>query len=101
MWRHDREGNWSREPVPGDKERIQARCDVLEPGVSRAPVLQESVGLRPCRRGGVRLERQQRALHGLIVVHNYGHGGSGVTLSWGCAGEVVDIVANIIEEQNK
>ena len=74
---------------------------MLEAGVGRAPVLQENVGLRPCRRGGVRLERQQGALHGLTVVHNYGHGGSGVTLSWGCAEEVVGIVANIMEEQNK
>jgi D-amino-acid oxidase len=46
------------------------------------------VGLRPFRQGGVRLERQP----GARLVHNYGHGGSGVTFSWGCAFEVADLV---------
>ncbi len=46
------------------------------------------VGLRPFRQGGVRLERQA----GSRIIHNYGHGGSGVTLSWGCALEVADLV---------
>ncbi len=32
----------------------------------------------------MRLETE-RAADGTPVVHNYGHGGSGVTLSWGCA----------------
>ena len=42
------------------------------------------VGLRPVRRQNVRLEHE--AATGLL--HNYGHGGSGVTFSWGCAREV-------------
>src|SRR5262249_51261359 len=40
------------------------------------------VGLRPFRRSGVRLQKEGR------VIHNYGHGGSGFTVSWGCAEEV-------------
>lgn len=46
------------------------------------------VGLRPFRQDGVRLERQA----GSRLIHNYGHGGSGVTLSWGCALEVADML---------
>jgi D-amino-acid oxidase len=42
------------------------------------------VGIRPARRQSVRLEREP----GSRIVHNYGHGGSGVTFSWGCATEV-------------
>jgi D-amino-acid oxidase len=45
-------------------------------------VIEHQVGLRPVR-GGVRLEEE--ALDGARVIHNYGHGGSGVSLSWGCA----------------
>lgn len=46
-------------------------------------------GLRPAREGGVRLEWDAT----LPVLHNYGHGGSGVTYSWGCAEEVAAMVA--------
>jgi D-amino-acid oxidase len=46
------------------------------------------VGLRPFRRQNVRLETEP----GTRIVHNYGHGGSGVTFSWGCAHEVVEQV---------
>jgi len=45
------------------------------------------VGLRPFRRTGVRLE-SARLTDERPVIHNYGHGGSGFTLSWGCAEEV-------------
>lgn len=47
------------------------------------------VGLRPARELGVRLEWDWR----LPVLHNYGHGGSGVTYSWGCAEEVAYLLA--------
>ncbi|ACC39915.1 FAD-dependent oxidoreductase [Mycobacterium marinum] len=45
------------------------------------------VGLQPFRPGGVRLETQPHTR----IVHNYGHGGAGATLSWGCAHEVADL----------
>lgn len=48
-------------------------------------------GYRPGRRGGVRLELVQE--FGRPVIHNYGHGGGGVTLSWGCAEKVVRLIA--------
>ncbi len=50
------------------------------------------VGLRPFRRQNVRLERES----GTNIIHNFGHGGSGVTFSWGCAQEVVEIVQSLL-----
>ena len=46
------------------------------------------MGLRPSRTE-VRLEEE--IIGSTRVIHNYGHGGAGVTLSWGCADEVVSI----------
>jgi len=54
-------------------------------------VLRRVAGLRPFRDGGVRVEREELA--GRTLVHDYGHGGSGVTLSWGCADEVLALIA--------
>jgi D-amino-acid oxidase len=39
----------------------------------------------------VRLEAEERP-GGRVVWHNYGHGGAGVTLSWGCAEELTAAV---------
>jgi D-amino-acid oxidase len=58
--------------------------------IEKPSVLAERVGLRPFRKSGVRLERDQLS-DGRAVIHNYGHGGAGFTLSWGCAREVVDL----------
>lgn len=65
---------------------ILGRCIELEPRLAGARVLSVAVGLRPGRKC-VRLEREstQRG----AILHNYGHGGAGVTLSWGCANEVL------------
>jgi len=72
---------------PSTTARIVAECSrVLE--IDQPDVLGERVGLRPFRRSGVRVERGQ-LLDGRVLIHNYGHGGSGFTFSWGCAGEAI------------
>lgn len=53
------------------------------------------VGLRPHRDNGVRLEHE-KTTNGMDIVHCYGHSGSGVTLSWGCARDVVDIIKTLL-----
>jgi D-amino-acid oxidase len=58
--------------------------------IEKPNVLAERVGLRPFRKSGVRLERDQLS-EGRAAIHNYGHGGAGFTLSWGCAREVADL----------
>jgi D-amino-acid oxidase len=52
--------------------------------------LAERVGLRPFRKSGVRLERD-RLRDSRTIIHNYGHGGAGFTLSWGCARKVLEL----------
>jgi D-amino-acid oxidase len=59
--------------------------------IDKPRVVAERVGLRPYRKSGVRLERE-KLRDGRPVIHNYGHGGSGFTLSWGCAEEVFKFV---------
>ncbi len=74
---------------PRATSAIVAECSrVLN--IDHPPVLAERVGLRPFRKSGVRLERE-KLRDGRAVIHNYGHGGSGFTLSWGCARNVVDL----------
>jgi D-amino-acid oxidase len=69
--------------------RIVAECSrALK--IGKPNVLAERVGLRPYRKSGVRVERACLS-DGRAVIHNYGHGGSGFTLSWGCAEEVLKI----------
>jgi D-amino-acid oxidase len=82
----DDAGEWSRTPAPETAADILRRAADLVPAVARAKVLRHKVGLRPAR-PEVRLERVGD------VVHCYGHGGAGVTLSWGCADEVAALVA--------
>jgi D-amino-acid oxidase len=80
----DDEGDWSRTPSAGTADDIVRRAADLVPEVAGAAVLRHQVGLRPAR-PEVRLERVGD------VIHCYGHGGAGVTLSWGCADEVLSL----------
>ncbi len=82
--------DWSRVPEPEAAKRIVERCAALRPEVAGARVLGHLVGLRPVRET-VRLEREMRP-DGGVLVHNYGHGGAGVTVAWGCAREAAGLV---------
>jgi D-amino-acid oxidase len=85
-------GNWSLEPDPAIAAEIMERCARLYPQIRQAAVLEHLVGLRPGR-SSVRLEAER--LPNGLVVHNYGHGGAGITLSWGCAEEVAGLVESL------
>ncbi len=86
----DEEDAWDRTPDPQTGRDLVARAAALVPELRGARVLSQRVGLRPVR-PTVRLELVERA-DGARVVHCYGHGGAGVTLSWGCADEVTALV---------
>ena len=79
------EGNWDQDPKTPIAERIVASCTQLDPRLRGAEILGHRVGLRPCR-PEVRLESEP--LDGGVLWHNYGHGGAGISLSWGCAAEI-------------
>ncbi|MFG6415616.1 FAD-dependent oxidoreductase [Roseateles sp. DC23W] len=53
-------------------------------------IIDITVGIRPFRAQGPRLQIQR--LHGKTVVHHYGHGGSGWSLSWGSAQRALALV---------
>ena len=83
--------DWDTEPRPAVAERILADCAVVEPRVLDAPVVAHRVGLRPAR-PEVRLEAEPLD-DGRVLWHNYGHGGAGVSISWGCAREIAEGLA--------
>jgi D-amino-acid oxidase len=79
---------------PAATSRVLAECSrVLN--INQPKVLAERVGLRPFRKSGVRVDRGQLD-DGRPVIHNYGHGGSGFTLSWGCAQKVLALAGAVV-----
>jgi D-amino-acid oxidase len=82
-------GSEALQPDAATAQAILRRCAELEAGLREAEVLEHRVGLRPGR-PEVRLEAGVLQ-DGRRVIHNYGHGGAGVTLSWGCADAVVEL----------
>jgi D-amino-acid oxidase len=90
------DGNFSMTPDDATTAQILERARALVPALRSATVLSQRVGLRPAR-PTVRLE----TVHGPdgSTVHCYGHGGSGVTLSWGCASDVLTEVNKIANQR--
>lgn len=83
------EDDENTEPDPELAESILSRCRAVEPRLHDAEVIGHQVGLRPAR-PSVRLEVEQ--IGDSRRVHDYGHGGVGVTLSWGTAREAAALL---------
>jgi D-amino-acid oxidase len=85
-------GDRRLEPDDVTARAVVERCTRLLPELAGAGVVGHAVGLRPTR-PAVRLEAGVLP-SGRPVVHDYGHGGAGVTLSYGCAEDVVRLVTS-------
>ncbi len=81
---------------PATAASILQRCANFHPALQSAEIIEHRVGLRPGR-AQVRLEVEPLTAT-TTVIHNYGHGAYGHTLSWGCAAEVVAHVKNLQRE---
>jgi D-amino-acid oxidase len=84
------EDDWEMGPREQTTRSILERTRRLDPRLAQAEYVGCAVGLRPAR-SEVRLEAGTLP-GGRTLVHDYGHGGSGFTLSWGCADEVARLV---------
>lgn len=92
-------GEWETEIALDNHKPIRdmlQRCQQFMPALQSAMIDQKQpvrVGLRPHRLQNVRLERDATCR----IIHNYGHGGSGFTFSWGCSEEALTLVNQIID----
>lgn len=59
------------------------------PDLAKQNIVTSYAQIRPYREGGYRIEKE--VIGGKNIFHNYGHGGSGVSLSYGSAVRVADL----------
>ena len=78
---------------PAVARGIVERCTLVFPAIADAAFLGHRTGIRPQRRL-IRLEHED--LGDRHIVHNYGHSGGGVSLSWGCAADVTALVLPLL-----
>jgi D-amino-acid oxidase len=81
---------WEQRADPMQGQQIVNRCAAIVTALAEARVISQRVGLRPTR-ASVRVEKDVAVSDGRLI-HNCGHGGAGVTLSWGCGDTVASIV---------
>jgi D-amino-acid oxidase len=83
--------NWDTTIDLATSAAIIERCREIVPALRGASVIEDLVGLRPGR-PTVRVEEDHSQGASARILHNYGHGGSGITISWGCAYEVTELL---------
>jgi D-amino-acid oxidase len=88
------DNDWDTVVRPETSAKIRRNAEEMMPSLEGMKILRAGVGLRPGR-GHVRLEAEQ-LLDGRKVIHNYGHGGAGFTVGWGCAEDVVGLVLAVM-----
>lgn len=81
---------------------IRERCEALVPNLKSAKLLDQRVGLRP-HRDPVRVEPEVKSVNGrkIKIVHQYGHGGYGVTVAPGTAIYATKLVRQILSGNSK
>jgi D-amino-acid oxidase len=84
----DYENDWNRNIEASDTTLILNRLNTIGYNENPPEILEEIVGLRP-KRSCVRFEFDDNFRH---IFHNYGHGGAGFTVAWGCAIELGELL---------
>lgn len=86
-------------------QRMRQRCEAFLPCLKKArvdPTYPLAQGLRPFRARNVRVERELRPVPGTTrpsrIVHSYGQGGAGWSLSFGCAGDVAELLEDALKD---
>lgn len=71
-------------------ENGAGNIDTSDIRLSKSKIRSVQAGVRPFRYGGIKLEVEN--LNGKTIIHNYGHGGAGITLSWGSCMKAIDLM---------